>query len=893
MRSSWVLLGVGLALSPVLTGVARAGNPCIFAYSNSPNWEDPTNWGGGCDGATPGDRRVPNFDDDVIFGTSEFLGLLSSNVSVKSLTIAAGGLSIQPGGHLAVANGGGVSGAGLSVDGGEFEINGTFVLSMSSYALSASQNGLIIVNAGATLDFSSPRTDVAPPIAYLQTGGILHNYGTITSDDAGGGLVTSGLINDGVVTASLGRMQVFGAPNNAMDAAAGGTGPFAPGAGGTVCLCGPRVLPPAGANGAGIIEVGLGFSDWSAGNVVVPPGTNFTPHELDVTGPGQIELQEDVTVPVVRLSQGLRTGSGALTVSSQLWLGLPGYSGTVRGAGTTVLATGATGRFSANGGSAGAAFDEGHTFINNGTLIWDQNDNPSTISLNQATLVNNGTLEIDNDSQPVIETTYGGLIGCCGGVLKNMGTITRDKSAGTAQLLVPTEDSGLIQVKTGTLEIGKWDPQGASVEEIVESGATLQNDYTTYGDATVTKTGGELKGKRGPQAVAQFKPGLIILNPNYGANSPFGSIVDASLHVLGNFTIGQGGFLQVSADPTNEMAGPLWVDGNSSLGGIVDVVIPAGYQLHNGDQIPLVHQTQGGTLSGAFTGFVACNETSCGNMQHPPTFTPVYTATDAYLLVALPATGSPVLTVANLNVVEFVALNGTPAFFTDSNGQSMNASDFSATLDWGDGATTVGVVAGSGTTLSVTTGSPGHSYTHEGVYTLTVTVVNIHTGASGSGHGQVTVSEGDVLTVASGPAFTAQATLPATNVTTATFTDSIPQASSDFTAMIDWGDGTTSTGTVSGGSGSPLVVKGTHTYAIAGAVTVKTALTDALGTAHVIASGMILVAPPPLTDGGTGGVGGGGMSGGGCGMSGGGGGVVPLPWFLPAAWLFRRRRKRG
>jgi hypothetical protein len=37
-------------------------------------------------------------------------------------------------------------------------------------ALSASQNGLIIVNAGATLDFSNPRTDQAPPIAYLQTG---------------------------------------------------------------------------------------------------------------------------------------------------------------------------------------------------------------------------------------------------------------------------------------------------------------------------------------------------------------------------------------------------------------------------------------------------------------------------------------------------------------------------------------------------------------------------------------------------------------------------------------------------------------------------------------------------------------------------------------------------
>jgi hypothetical protein len=149
----------------------------------------------------------------------------------------------------------------------------------------------------------------------------------------------------------------------------------------------------------------------------------------------------------------------------------------------------------------------------------------------------------------------------------------------------------------------------------------------------------------------------------------------------------------------------------------------------------------------------------------------------------------------------------------------------------------------------------------------------------------VTVGEGDSVTVVSGPAFSAQATVPANDVTTATFDDSIPQLASDFTAMIDWGDGMTSTGTVSGGGGSPLVVRGTHTYAVAGAVTVKTALTDdPPGTTHVIASGTLLVAPPPTTDGGTGGTGGGGSSGTGC-------GAAPLPWFLPAAWLLGRRRR--
>ncbi|HTS80357.1 MAG TPA: hypothetical protein VMH40_07140 [Myxococcaceae bacterium] len=885
MRASRVFLGMGLALSTLVPGVARAGQ-CILMYSSSANWEDPQNWGGACDGMTPDQRRVPNFDDDVLIGGSEFLAILSTDVSVKSLTVAGGGLSIAPGGHLTVSNGGAVTGSGLGVDGGLFDINGTFVLSMSSYALGVSKNGVVNVNSGATLDFSLGRTDEAPPIAYLQTGGILHNYGTITSDDAGGGVVTSGLINDGVVTASLGRLQVFGAPNDAMTAAAGGQGPFAPGAGGTVCLCGPRVLPPAGVNGAGKIEIGLGFSNWSIGNVIVPPGTNFTPQELDVTA-GTFELDTDVTVPVVRLAAGFRTGSATLTASSQLWLGLPQYTAGIQGPGTTVVGPNATGRFAtASGGSGGASFDQGHTFINNGTLLWDQNDGPGTISLNQATLINNGTMEIDNDSQALLETTYGGLIGCCGGVLKNQGTIIRDKSPGIAQLIVPTEDPAIIEVKTGTLEIGQWKPQGAGGEEIIESGAKLQNDYTTFGDATVTKSGGELRGHRGSSGPGLFKPSLVIQNPSYGVNSPFGAIVTASLHVLGNFTIGNGGFLEVNADPSSDGAGPLWVDGNSSLGGIVDVVLPPTLVLHDGDHIPLIHETGSGTISGTFSGFVACDMIGCGTLPHPPTFSAVYSATDVYLVVTLPPLGSPVPTVANLTVLELGKISGTIATFTDSNGQSMNAADFTATIDWGDGTTTPGVVSGSGTTLSVAPDATSHAYADEGSYTLTVTVTNVHTAATGHGQGTVTVGDADALTIVSGPQFTAQANVAATNVITATFNDAIAQAASDFTATVDWGDGTSSAGLVTGGGAASLIVKGTHTYGAGGTFTVATTLAeDITGGRSATVSGPVTVT---AAGGGTGGHGG--SSGGGCGATPFAG---PLPWLAPAAWILARRRKRA
>jgi streptogramin lyase len=51
----------------------------------------------------------------------------------------------------------------------------------------------------------------------------------------------------------------------------------------------------------------------------------------------------------------------------------------------------------------------------------------------------------------------------------------------------------------------------------------------------------------------------------------------------------------------------------------------------------------------------------------------------------------------------------------------------------------------------------------------------------------------------------------------ASFVDGTPtEVSSNFTATIYWGDGATSSGTISGNAGGPFAVSGTHTYASAG-----------------------------------------------------------------------------
>ncbi len=133
------------------------------------------------------------------------------------------------------------------------------------------------------------------------------------------------------------------------------------------------------------------------------------------------------------------------------------------------------------------------------------------------------------------------------------------------------------------------------------------------------------------------------------------------------------------------------------------------------------------------------------------------------------------------------------------------ASDFTASITWGDGGqSTTLATGGNGAFLVVA----GHTYTAPGTYQVIVNVLD-DGGSSTSAQGTIVIAPPLVATgvpvmSTEGLSFTA---------TVATFTD--PNTSStpaDYVATIDWGDGSSSTGTITGSAGS-FSVGGTHTYA--------------------------------------------------------------------------------
>lgn len=161
----------------------------------------------------------------------------------------------------------------------------------------------------------------------------------------------------------------------------------------------------------------------------------------------------------------------------------------------------------------------------------------------------------------------------------------------------------------------------------------------------------------------------------------------------------------------------------------------------------------------------------------------------------------------------------TLANFSDPGGGEA-VSDYSASINWGDGTVTSGQIASNGinTNFSV---SGSHVFTTFGTHTPTVTV--FHDQAPSDTVQDTAVVSVPTIQLSALPATWREWTVPVelSPLATLSFTDT------EMTATINWGDGTASAGAITPDMlGSSGTVRGSHTYTEAGNYTISITVND-------------------------------------------------------------------
>jgi hypothetical protein len=189
----------------------------------------------------------------------------------------------------------------------------------------------------------------------------------------------------------------------------------------------------------------------------------------------------------------------------------------------------------------------------------------------------------------------------------------------------------------------------------------------------------------------------------------------------------------------------------------------------------------------------------------------------------------------SINGTAFTAIpNQVVATFTDA-APSALVGEFTANVAWGDGSNSPGTISVNGNTISV---SSGHTYTSAGSFPVVVNLYDVG-GSSATSSSTATITG----SITSQAVAVTDAEGAVANVVVATFTDPSPGS---YTAVINWGDGNVSAGTVQNTGGNNYSVTGSNTYEEEGLYPIAVTITRN-GTSAAIVYGAAAVGDAPLT----------------------------------------------
>jgi autotransporter-associated beta strand protein len=449
--------------------------------------------------------------------------------------------------------------------------------------------------------------------------------------------------------------------------------------------------------------------------------------------------------------------------------------------------------------------------------------------------------------------TFTSPIGGTGGLTKG--------GAGTLVFTVPISYTGGTTVSAGTLQGDTSTLTGF----IVDNASLVFNQSTNGTFAGVISGGG---------SVTKSGSGTVVLsgsNSYSGGTTIAGGLLNAaSMASLGSGPVAMtnGGSLTVdlhiqanvpfvnrvatfndpwntgTSDPSLFQAVINWGDGTSTSIGTVNVLSPqaATYEVTGAHAY---------VSTGNYT--IGITITKQGVQNSSLTLTNYAAVTSAAGIATAPLnfSGTEGQALANVAVAKLTGVTGSapPAGYT-------------AVIFWGDGTTsTATILAPDASHVSLVQGS--HTYADESTPDHTSSgnsyrvVVDVYDGTTLAAEVSGAATIIDPPVVASGVSFTAVEGTTSDVAAVATFTDpGGAEAVGEYSAMIDWGDGQSSAGAITGpAAGGVFTVSGSHLYAEEGSFTITTTInhetaTPAIATSQasvadvpVVATGVSNVAP--------------------------------------------------